>query len=349
MKQLRATISCTLRRHALAGLLLIGSNAVCLAASGDEDTATLAEKARIAFWVGDFVEIERLTQLSRAPKSEAEVKADLAYQQRRQVRNGLNGVLGGYKGDGELYRAELDALTLEWARKHPTSATAHILHAGALLEHAWAYRGGGFANTVTPQAWADFERYLRRAAEYLNEHGDVAFTDSDAHLALIRIGRGLSWPTSKLWSIAQAGLKVDPQNLGLYYAVLTSTLPKWQGSTDEVEGYIREVLTLTKPTRGMEMYARLYSAAADEHYSHNLFTSSRATWPKMKAGFEDMLKRNADPDTRNAFAYFACMAKDRPVFLEQIEALGDREPEFDAWGNNARYTYEACKRWGNET
>jgi len=216
-----------------------------------------------------------------------------------------------------------------------------------LLEHGWSYRGGGYNKQVPPQAWADFDKYVRLAAEYLAAHSDVAFADSRAHQTLINIGRAAGWDRDKLWSLAQAGIKKDPENDGLYLAVLTSLLPKWNGSPAQVDRFIAQVVERTRKERGMELYARLYSAAAAQEFEHRLLSDSGAEWPKMMAGFRDLQARYPSAWNLNRFAYFACLAQDKPTTLDLLEQIGPK-PQLNRWGTNASRTYETCKRWASQ-
>jgi hypothetical protein len=62
----------------------------------------------------------------------------------------------------------------------------------------------------------------------------------------------------------------------------------------------------------------------------------------MKTGFEDMLKRYPHLDNRNMYAYFACMANDRPALQEQLELIGDKFTSM-FWGDTPERTFDSCK------
>ena len=89
---------------------------------------------------------------------------------------------------------------------------------------------------------------------------------------------------------------------------------------------------------------RLYVAAATDQFGHDLFQDSGAQWPLMKQGFEDMLARYPDHTRSNAFAYFACLARDKPTFLDLMDRVG-QQPVLDQWGSNPTRTLETCRRW----
>lgn len=84
-------------------------------------------------------------------------------------------------------------MTLAWVRQRPQTPLVHWLRAQALSKRAWEARGSGFANTVAPQAWADFRRHLEAAVQHLARASAVSLQDSSAYRELIAAGRGLGW------------------------------------------------------------------------------------------------------------------------------------------------------------
>lgn len=311
-----------------------------VAAPAAAPVSPITTEAEQAFWWGDFAALERQNALLRQP---GHIAAD-GGSDVEMFRVGLNRVIDNHVADREPYLRELEALTLQWATEHPQSALAHVLHADVLVSHAWSYRGNGYAKDVPPQAYEEFQTYLQRAAEYLVAHADVALTDSYAHDTLVRIGMGLGWSAAQQRATAEDGLKRNPEDIGLYFSVLSTMLPKWGGDARSLDKYIRQVTAQTKAVYGTGMYARLYSYAAENQYGHALFEDSGADWPTMKRSYEDMLARFPDsPGRRNRYAYMACLAKDTQTLRSQLEALG---PQVDAskWGPNPQRSLEGCQR-----
>ena len=64
----------------------------------------------------------------------------------------------------------------------------------------------------------------------------------------------------------------------------------------------------------------------------------------MAQGWRDLLSRHPSLETENRYAYFACLARDKPVLLELLEKIGEK-PHLDNWGANARRTFDTCRRW----
>jgi len=309
------------------------------------ETDALTEKTVQAFSKGDFATLDKENERFKHGKGiRPNGGSDLDY-----FRHGFGQVIGAQVEHSEPYLRELEALTLQWATEHPKSSLAHILHAKVLVRHAWSYRGSGYAQDVPPEAWADFRKYLQRAAQYLQDHADVAMTDSSAHELLITIGTGLDWDIETLKAIQQDGLKRNPDDIALYFDMVTPLLPKWRGNARILDNYIREATKQTQAMFGTGMYARLYAEAAEQEYGHALFENSLVDWPTMKKSYEDMQVRFPNsPARRNYFALMACLAKDRPTLVALLAELGNKV-DVSLWGPNPERSLESCQRWAKES
>ena len=327
-------------RRALWTLML----ACCVQAQAQTQTPVrgqaIEELASDLMWWGDFEGLQRLhREISQPGRREANGVSPLTF-----FRAGVRRSMRGRPDTPEAAFKAMDALTLQWTREHPQSPLAYQLHAKALEMHAWSYRGHGRANTVPPGAWEDYRRYMRLSAEFLARHAEVAMRDSGTHVQLIGVGGVAGWPAERLWALAEQGLKLNPSDDTLYFGILNAILPKWGGSAQAVDRFVQQVTERTRATRGLEMYMRLYVAAATDQFGHDLFQDSGAQWPLMKQGFEDMLARYPDHTRSNAFAYFACLARDKPTFLDLMDRVG-QQPVLDQWGSNPTRTLETCRRW----
>jgi hypothetical protein len=307
------------------------------------ETPALTTDTLQAFWTGDFAALDKENErLKHGKHIESNGGSEVEY-----FRNGLAVVIYSKADHNEPYLRELEALTLQWATEHPKSSLAHILYARTLVAHAWSYRGDGYARDVPPEAWTDFRNGLQRAAKYLQDHADVALTDSSAHDLLLSIGNGLDWDIETLKAIQQEGVKRNPDDIELYFDMLDPLLPKWHGNAKILDNYIREVTKQTQATYGTGMYARLYAEAAERQYGHTLFEDSLVDWPTMKKSYEDMLARFPSSTRVNRFALMACLAKDRPTLVALLAELGNKI-DVSLWGPNPQRSLQACQRWAQE-
>lgn len=325
-------------------LVLALSSPVAAALGAPAPVPPIKKAAADAMWWGDFAALERQNAELRRP---GHLDQDGA-SQLGHFRTGLNLSMKGHRTDGEAYFKEVDALTLGWAKDNPQSALAHILHAEALLAHAWSYRGNGFAKEVPPEAWKDFNDYAQRAVAYLGAHADVALTDSHAHALLLQAGRALGWNRQQMDAIRREGLKRNPEDIGLHFEMLTGLLPKWGGNPRALDDYIKSVVEETRAQYGTGFYARLYATAADADFGHALFDNSYADWPTMKQAYEDMFARYPNsPERRNSYAYMACLAKDKDTLLRLLGEIG-KDTMASEWGPNGERSLEGCRRWAGQ-
>ncbi len=329
-----------LRRACVASLLaLSASSPVGVHAANSFRTEPFIEQVAGAAWWGDDDELQRLYDLARHSK---ERSAD-GERQLETFRRGYARIFDGDKNN-DAYYTQLDALTGQWAAAHPQSSMAHDLHARALYAHAWFFRGGGYANQVTPQGWAEFKRYLTLAEDYLAAHSSVAMADSTTHLYLVMIERAAGRSFDAQWAIAQDSLRVDPDDEAIFAEMVTATLPKWGGNADQLERLARDALTRTQAKQGFEMYTRIYATAAYE-YRAALFKDTRADWPTMRQGFRDMLSRYPDASNLNRFAFVSCLAQDKATTAELLDRIADKPIIYPWGGGDGTRTYESCKRW----
>lgn len=311
------------------------------AAAGAAEESPITTQAIQSFWWGDFAALEQQNAALRQPGHvNREGVLDLEW-----FRMGVTRVVENNRN--EAYLQELEKLTLQWTKEHPQSALAHILYAKVLVAHGWAYRGDGYVKDVPPEAWKDFEAYLRRATQHLLDHADVALTDSYGHDVLLAVGKTMNWDDKQIWDVVNDGLKRNPDDTSLYFSALTSLLPKWGGDKKRLDRFIRTATEQTKAQFGTGMYSRLYSAAADGEYGHALFQSSNVDWPTMRQSYEDMLSRYPSTGRRNRYAHMACLAKDKATLLAQLDLLGDQVVP-DAWGPNGQRSLESCQRWARQ-
>lgn len=337
---LRSSVVRTIRTPIALVFLALSNCAI----AAEPARSPITIEAEAAMWRGDFAAVEKQNEYFKQP---GRIEPD-GTPQLDLFRRGLRTTYRNRVVNAEPYLKELDLLTLEWATQNPKSAFAHILHAKALVEHGWSYRGRGYAKEVPPDAWKQFYAYLRRAVTYLKDNADVALTDSYAHLLLLQIGRGMNWEDEQMIAIAQEGLMRNPRDLALYYDTSGSLIPKWGGNAKVLDKYINSVAEQTREQYGSAMYAQLYSDAAEDEYGHELFEDSHADWARMKQGYEDFFARYPNsPLRRNRYAYMACIAKDKTTLLKLLDELGTRI-ETSEWGNNPERNLEGCRRWATQ-
>ena len=211
-----------------------------------------------------------------------------------------------------------------------------------LIEHAWAYRGGGYANTVKPEAWPLFEKYISLARQNLEAHKTVGAADPRWYETMLTVARAESWERHEFNSLLKEALDREPSFYQTYFMALEYLLPKWHGGTWEIEEFARDAVQRTSKQEGRGMYARIYWYASQTQYENELFSESFAEWPRMKEGFEDVIARYPDAWNLNNYAKFACLAHDKQKVRALLKRIGS-DIVGPAWRSPS--LLQQCSHW----
>lgn len=157
----------------------------------------LYKESRALFSEGRFVELNALAEKYRKDDERTPSgvwKLKLSY-------SGLP--IPNAKGDDPQWQT-VEATYLKWIQEHP-SPMAHIAYAKMLIVHGWAYRGDGYASTVSDENWKHFYSYTSKAREYLLQHREDASIDPEYYTTMIQLATAEQWPkeaTAKLFAEA---------------------------------------------------------------------------------------------------------------------------------------------------
>ncbi len=203
-----------------------------------------------------------------------------------------------------------------WRKTAPQSRAAALTEVIFWLENAWAARGNGFQDTVTPEGNHEFGQKLL-AAEYVLDNIKPLAESSPLWGSLyVEAATGLNQPKDELMTLFRTAVGREKNYLPLYSAAAFGLSPKWAGDWGRVDELIRSAAEATRDSAGNEFYTRLYIFIADNYRSNfNLFTDTKAKWPEMKHGFEDMIRNFPHSGANlNLYAAYACMAGDGDTF-----------------------------------
>ncbi len=213
-----------------------------------------------------------------------------------------------------------------WIAANPKSAGAALAAADAWLVSAWRARGKGLADSVTPEGWRLFDTRLRRSLKVLQDSESFAASNPLWYLEYLQVEHALNIPIEQQMAIYERGIKTFPEFFPLHLEMLESYRPQWQGSVEEEVAFIEAVVAHSPLALRSQMYTRLWLRADQRTgLEVNIFRDMGASWPRMKEGFESLLK--AYPNSRynkSVFASFACVAGDAPTYVRLRAALGNR-------------------------
>lgn len=221
--------------------------------------------------------------------------------------------------------------TVQWRRSVKGSGEPDV--AEALMFRIWAYtaRGYGYASSVNPQA---FQLYLSRsamAAAALQDAKPAAGNDPMWYALSLGVDRDQSVSLDKQRALFDRGVEKFPGYLPLYRQMLTSLMPRWGGSTDAVDRFIRDVAT-KNGQMDIVTYTRLYMIYGDlEGEDFNVFVSSNADPIVLRQGMKALIRRYPGSDyIVNSVARFACINNDPPAYRAVRQRLQGHESA-SAW------------------
>lgn len=260
--------------------------------------------------------------------------------------HGLHGALLEAEPESTRDWDQLERETLDWAKTHPDSSVARLMHAEVIVFRGWHIRGGKYASEVAESAWKPFHEQLARAQRYLEEQEPVASQNPDYYVLRLAIAKGLGGGDEQAEAIFDEGTRRFPGYYPIYFEMLDYLLPKWHGSAGQIETFARKAAERTRGIEGNGLYARIYWYAAQGDYEDVLFMASFARWDGMRSGFEDVVSRYPDQWNIQNFAHFACQAGDEETLGKLLERV-ERPVIAAAWAGSR--SFEDCERQAGRT
>lgn len=301
-----------------------------------QDRAAIAAEYEAAFNRSDFAAIE--ARYGRAVSGKERLASGV-FVAPRIVRSMIEKAPPGQPKGADAHWNQVEEKARAWTVQYPRSVVAAIALSQAYLGHGWAYRGGGYANTVTKEDFARFKGYVDRALQALLARADTGKADPNWHWQVLQVGRLQGWPDEKYFAFADAALDAFPGYYELYFELSERLLPQWGGSLEELSAFAENAVARTKATEGRAMYARIYWNVYSGLGSDR-FKRGELDWPKIRTGFDDIVKRYPDPWNLNFFASIACDAGDKATARRVLARIGDRI-ESAAWVDHG--AYNRCK------
>jgi hypothetical protein len=131
------------------------------------------------------------------------------------------------------------------------------------------------------------------------------------------VGFELNRSRREIDALFDEGITRFPGQLSVYFSYLHYLQPKWGGSFEEMDEFIRREVASPNNPHGEALYARMYWFVdqCDECGKESYFNVAKLDWQRMRKSFDALLAQFPDSQ-RNlaAFADFACRAKDAATY-----------------------------------
>ena len=248
---------------------------------------------------------------------------------------GAIGCACGNQLTDELWQVRKQRLE-EWAKRNPQSTTARLALAAFPVKYAWMARGGGYSQTVSPEGWKLFSQRMEEGRKSLLAVNGKARQDAGWYEMMLDVGLAQGWPHEKYDALFSEAVEKYPYYTPFYFSRMNFYDERWYGSAEESKRVMDEAVARTRERWGEILYARLNWLMADDM----MFATGRTDWPRMKSGFEQLVKEYPDPWNVHNFAKFACYASDLTTLRTLLPKISDG-PIVPAWDNSPE-RYQRC-------
>lgn len=279
-----------------------------------------------------FDDLDRLFEDARDPKA--------------LTASGTSKLRAIYRGTLPYFDAKTDpalllAKRLKWKEHSPRSPEAALAEVDYWFGYAWYARGEGYASSVTEDGWRLMRERVLTAHDRLTKSAPVASSSPEYYRAYLDLGNLMGAPKEKILEAFREAAKKFPTYYVLYSATARYLMPKWGGNWAMVDDFAKEAIELSKKTEGASFYARIYMTIVGEQRDRtDIFRDTRASWPLVKKGFEDMQARYPySAANRNSAAAFACRANDKSAYIAARLRMG-KNIESNVW--IGAYSLDLC-------
>ncbi len=229
-----------------------------------------------------------------------------------------------------------------YVRRHAASMNAWLLEANLWKAIGWKARGGGYANTVTPEGWRDFNAALTRAAAILDGHKSQLASNPQWYVQRLDIATGLNEPDALARKIFDEGVAVAPAYLPIYQSMEQRLSPLWHGSEESLIAFINDA-GRTPAAASEGLYVRLVWLASSFYPRIEMDTA--LDWTAMQKSIDVNVTRYPAERNLQEFFLMACTHPDKTE-ARRLLPLIHEEPSREVLGNNVPL-FRLCQDWAS--
>lgn len=233
--------------------------------------------------------------------------------------------------------------TSEWRKSVKGSVEPDLVE--VLMFRVWAYtaRGHGYASSVSPLAMQIYLARTAMAAAGLHDAKTAAVNDPMWYALSLGVDRDQSVPLDRQRALFDQGAARFPGYIPLYRQMLTSLMPRWGGSTQAVEDFIRSVSTKNGQSDPVT-YARLYLIYGNlEGNDTNVIEAANADPVLIKQGMKELQLRFPQSDfILDSVARFACIDNEWSTY-RSLSPLLRGHISTSAWPD--KLSVASCNKW----
>jgi hypothetical protein len=211
-----------------------------------------------------------------------------------------------------------------WAKAKGRDGYAPVAEAMATRAEAWAARGRGYSNTVSPEAWKIYGQKLAEADALLETASPQVRQMAPWYMMKLRIAFERREGDPPIALLKQA-TELWPEYLPLYTVSMHYLSPRWGGSFAQMDAIARYAMERTRERGKAAMYVLVWERQLrvnpDATYT---LRDTQVDWDMMKRGFREL--EGTAPWMPLRFAGLACQMRDRDE-ARRLYLVHERQPD----------------------
>ncbi len=284
--------------------------------SSDQDRDVFGRRMRVLLLNGRFDRLDRIADSLRASH---QMWSDDSWTLRRYYRESFFGEDSWSEDDWKPVMHQLRV----WRETRPRSITAPVALAYGLVGWAWNARGTGVGSTVSKNGWKLMRERIDEARMVLMAARRLPDVCPEWYGVEQSVALGQGWERADYEKLFAEAVAAHPDYAGYYTAKACFLLPRWYGKPGEWEVFATEAAAGLPDSLASRIYAHI--VWSQDAYYGNIFQETAVSWPRTRAGFEQMRARfPSSLEILSREAYFSCCAADHETAQRLFAAIGDR-------------------------
>jgi hypothetical protein len=220
------------------------------------------------------------------------------------------------------------------SKNWPNTSVIYFFKAKYNYSLAWQARGGGYANTVTPEGWKNFKEKLEEAEAAYRKAWSLNPKEVRIPTDMIEMAVCQEKNRSEMELWFQRGMQLSPGNYAACKEKLRYLKPEWYGSANDMLEFGRECVSSNWNGKVplILVDAHLVIAGKLEESNRAAYWRQPEVWPDVQSAYERFFQVNPGnkDGTRYYYARFAFQCGQWQEFNAQLKRIRDDDGTVDA-------------------
>ena len=249
----------------------------------------------------------------------------------------------GLKAPDRFHPEDHIARLNAWITARPQSITPRVALAGVYLKYAWAARGAGYADSVTPEGWRLFAERAAQAKLVLDDAAKLTPMCPEWFSKMQTVALAQDWEKDQTAALFQRAIEFEPEYIYFYKSYALYLLPKWDGNERDDADFARKSADAVGGKKGDYIYYEIGMVVLGAKSGEK---GGGLDWARLQRGYQaqaDLFAKNTNYD-KNQFARMAFRFHDRTIGKQAFADVGEKWSK-DVW--KKREKFEQARKWAD--